>query len=85
MVREVGIITLDLISCIRSANEFPLHSEERQKEQAVAKELIKKLKDRIPVLRGCRCMGLAQEAALMKTLGNLEIGFNYWIESDKKR
>ena len=76
---------MELISSIRVANEFPLHSEERRKEQAVAKELIKKINDRIPVLRGCRCMSLAQEAALTKSLGNLEIGFNYWIESDKKR
>ncbi len=30
-------------------------------------------------------MSLAQEAALMKLLGNLEIGLDYWIKSDNKR
>lgn len=76
---------MDLISCIRSANEFQLHSKERQDGQTKAIELVKKIKDIIPVLSGCRCMSLAKEAALMKLLGNLETGLDYWIKSDNKR
>lgn len=85
LVREVGECTLNLITYIRIANELPVQSKERTDNQTIAKRLIDKIKDYIPVLRLCRCMCLAKEAELMKSLGNLEIGFDYWVKSDKNR